>query len=317
MQIIQKDFIFNEPLPTPQCHASTIVVFENGNAIAAWFGGTKESHPDVRIWYSRYENGIWCTPTAIPSEEVVPHWNPVLFQTDDKMVTLYYKKGFKIPDWKTMVVTSADFGKTWSAPRELVENDTSGGRGPVKNKPIALADGTILAPASTEQGSWRCFIDTFDGHMWCKHPIPVNSEDENLVQLIQPAIWQSAEDCVHVLMRSANGSIYRSDSCDGGKNWCTAYPIPIPNNNSGIDCAVCNGKLVLVCNPVRENWGKRSPLTVFISEDNGTTFQKLLDLETEPGEYSYPAIVSHGNYVYITYTYQRTKIAFCKLQINS
>lgn len=317
MAMITKSFIFDEPFPTPECHASTIVVLENGDAVAAWFGGTTESAADVLIWYSRYENGVWSTPASIPSEEAVPHWNPVLFQTGENTITLYYKVGFQIPHWKTMFVTSTDGGRNWSVPQELVPGDTSGGRGPVKNKPIRLTDGTLLAPASTEQGNWQCFIDAFDGHTWCKYPIPMRSSDEDSVGLIQPTLWESAKDHVHALMRSTAGRIYRSDSHDNGKNWCAAYPTQMPNNNSGLDCAMTRGGLVLVCNPVGENWGARSPLSVFLSKDNGDTFQKIADLETQPGEYSYPAIVAHGNDVYITYTYQRKKIVFCRLQIDS
>ena len=54
---------------------------------------------------------------------------------------------------------STDGGKSWSQAAELVPGDVSGGRGPVKNKPLLLPTGRILAPASTEQGRWLCFAD--------------------------------------------------------------------------------------------------------------------------------------------------------------
>jgi len=52
--IIQEEFIF-EDAPFPSCHASTIAETHEG-LIAAWFGGTRERHPDVGIWVSRKEN---------------------------------------------------------------------------------------------------------------------------------------------------------------------------------------------------------------------------------------------------------------------
>jgi len=315
MKKIIREYIFNDPTPTPECHASTVLPLSNGNIIAAWFGGTKENHPDVRIWYSIRENNSWSQPKSIQTDRQVQHWNPVLYQGKDGTVWLFYKKGAPIAQWKTVYVTSSDFGKTWTSPRELVEGDASGGRGPVKNKPILLSNGILLAPASTEQGKWRCFADLFDGQQWVKRPIPVRKEDEDSLQLIQPSVWESEKGHVHALMRSNLGHIYRSDSRDFGQTWCEAYPIPIPNNNSGIDCANTASGLVLVCNPVEKDWGARSPLSVFHSKDNGRTFEKLFDLETQPGEFSYPAVVCRQNRLYITYTYDRKKIAFWEFEL--
>ena len=132
MKLITKAFIYNDPAPTPECHASTVVALEGGDAIAAWFGGTRENSPDVLIWYSRREGGIWSEPKSIPGQQPIQHWNPVLFQAPDGTVYLFYKVGTPIPQWKTMFVRSHDLGKTWTAPEELVENDVSGGRGPNK-----------------------------------------------------------------------------------------------------------------------------------------------------------------------------------------
>ena len=64
--------------PTPQCHASTVAELPNGTICAAWFGGTHEKNPDVCIWFSRRNNGIWEKPRCV-ADSPVPHWNPVLF----------------------------------------------------------------------------------------------------------------------------------------------------------------------------------------------------------------------------------------------
>lgn len=48
----------------PQCHASTIVELDNGDLVAAYFGGTKERNPDVCIWVNRKPKGSdkWSEP---------------------------------------------------------------------------------------------------------------------------------------------------------------------------------------------------------------------------------------------------------------
>lgn len=314
MDLINKQFIFETNDTVAQCHAATVVVL-NGNIVAsAWFAGSAEGKPDVSIWFTRCVDGIWEAPIMLTANDGIPHWNPVLFSPDGETLTLFYKVGDKIPDWKTYVMQSYDGGKSWTEANELVLNDTSGGRGPVKNKPIMLADGKILAPASTEQGAWRPFVDILSGEEWHKCSMPVC--DSEGLGLIQPTLWTSGNGNVHAMLRSNKGFIYRSDSCDYGESWSQCYPINIPNNNSGIDCVMVEDKLLLVCNPIEKNWGERTPLTVFLSNDNGKTFEKLYDLETENGEFSYPSIVSKGEKAYVVYTHKRKKIAFCEFKFN-
>lgn len=314
MKRIQKQFIFTASVTPFECHASTIIKLSDGHFIAAWFGGSKEGNPDVAIWSAVCENNIWQQPKILSAETDTPHWNPVLFACGDGKISLFYKIGTPIADWKTMVMRSSDGGKSWSEAAELVPGDVSGGRGPVKNKPLLLPTGRILAPASTEQGRWLCFADISDdrGRTFRKAPIPAQ-DDANM---IQPSFWQSDNGSIHALMRTDKGFIYRSDSADGGESWCNAYPTVMPNNNSGLDCVkAANGNVYLVCNPVGKNWGAHSPLTLFVSSDDGEHFEKLIDLETEPGEYSYPAIIADKDRLYITYTYKRQKIAFVEIEI--
>ncbi len=71
----------------------------------------------------------------------------------------------------------------------------------------------------------------------------------------------------------------------------------------------------MVHNPVKENWGARSPLVVGLSYDNGKTWTKQITLENAQGEFSYPSIIADGNDFLITYTYNRTQIRFAKLTI--
>lgn len=147
MKLLRKEFVFDACPPTPECHASTLVYLTDGRILAAWFGGTKESADDVAIWVSRRENDGWTAPVCVSRELGIPHWNPVLFQWDHETVALFYKVGFTIPAWKTMVTYSYDGGKSWTKPCELVAGDETGGRGPVKNKAIRTQSGRILAPA--------------------------------------------------------------------------------------------------------------------------------------------------------------------------
>ncbi len=330
---MRKEFVI-EKLPTDFCHASTVLRLPGDKLLCCWFGGRKEGTDDVAIWYSRREKTGWSKPRKL-ADGAAANWNPVLFACADKIV-LFFKEGQIISAWKTLFRESEDAGLNWSAPVELVTADDSGGRGPVRTKPVLLANGRIVAGGSTERGLWTAFADCSDdnGRTWqqslpigiaglryrdgektAESAIAVSQQSFYGRGVIQPAIWESEPGKVHMLLRSSEGYIYRSDSADGGKTWQVAYKTTMPNNNSGIDLvkAPFDQCLYLVCNPVGSNWGMRSPLSLFKSCDNGGSWQKILDLETSKGEFSYPAIIADADGLDITYTWQRQNIVCCRL----
>lgn len=306
---IEKGSILGSGDITDTTHASTIEMLDNGNLICAWFGGSGEGDDDVRIWYSVYSNGSWGEAKQVPSEDTVAHWNPVL-QNFGEYVRLYYKVGVDTKVWVTKYTDSYDGGETWTEAKELVEGDTSGGRGPVKNKCLVTKSGTIIAPASTEQGDWKAFFDISEdgGKTWTKTDY-ISSDAE----MIQPALWEDLDGNIHAFFRTKSGKLYRSDSFDGGYTWNEAYKTDLPNNNSGVDVVMTdNGWLWLAYNPISVN-GLRYKLRLAVSKDNGETWEKVTEIDSSGiiwYEYSYPAMIADGDNVYITYTYKRNKIKY-------
>lgn len=319
---IEKGKVFENLNPFDSAHASTLVKLNDGKIISAWFGGSGEGGDDVRIRYAIYDGTEWGEVKEIETTDNVAHWNPVL-ENCGSYIRLYYKVGVDTECWVTKYVDSFDNGATWTAPAELVEGDTSGGRGPVKNKNLVTSDGVIIAPASTEQGDWKAFFDISEdgGQTWTKTDY-IEAVDENgeLVQMIQPALWEDNDGGIHAMFRTKSGRIYRSDSADGGYTWSPAYATELKNNNSGIDCVMTdNGWLWLAYNPIGLN-GLRNRLVLAVSKDNGETWEDVTVLEStffNPfGEYSYPAIVADGNELYITYTYNRNHINYAFIEFE-
>ncbi|MDD4772592.1 MAG: exo-alpha-sialidase [Eubacteriales bacterium] len=316
MRILKREFIYQaENRIINSCHASTLVKLPNDDILAAWFGGEHESADNVEIWSSRRHKGVWSTPVMLSKPTNTACWNPVLYASGNN-VTLFFKRGDKIFRWRTYVRRSYDGGLTWDDETELEINDV-GGRGPVKNKPIAMTNGELLAPASHEgEGGkdWYAFADiSGDGGFSWKRSEYIKTEP--YTKLIQPTLWESTPGNIHMLMRSDAGYIYRSDSSDYGHLWCDGYQTILPNNNSGIDLVKTDDNVVaLVCNPVDLNWGKRSPLVVICSEDNGLNWGVPLVLAEGEGEYSYPAVI-YSDTLHITFTWQRKTIMYCEVTI--
>lgn len=341
---MQKELIVDK-LPTAFCHASMLVALDGVcgiKNIACWFGGSHEGADDVGIYLSVRDENKWSAPRLVV-DVAEPCWNPVLYVRNcvKPKVSLFYKQGRAIADWKTYVI-EITFNKNGelalSPTRELVAGDEGGGRGPVRNKLLRLHDGRVLAGGSVERGIWTAFADISDddGTTWQKSttiaiPRLTYNEGEKTAEstievsqqsffgrgVIQPSLWQSEDGSVHMLLRSSEGYVYRSDSHNNGQTWSDAYPLAIPNNNSGLDLVQTpQGDLYLVCNPVEANWGQRSPLSLFVSHDDGASWRKLFDLESGEGEYSYPAIICHDGKLEITYTYNRKNIAHVVCALN-
>lgn len=325
------------------CHASTLLTLTSGDVLVAYFAGQKEGSSDTAIWLSRQHQGVWRTPQRTIFSEGLAHWNPVLHKQQGD-IWLFYKVGPNVHEWKTRYVKSSDDGVTWSAPAELVKRDALP-RGPVKNKLLVTSDGCWLAPGSTEDDRhWDAFVDRSEdgGQHWqmvqvpIKHQQQASHDDSQLWQglqadalwendlervfqwdgVIQPSLWESAAGHIHMLMRSTRGRVYRSDSTDNGKSWCAAYATCLPNNNSGIDLVrATQGVLVLAYNPIEGNWGRRFPISLCLSFDNGEHWSTPLDVESGEGEFSYPAIIFEGDTLHLTYTWNRKNIVYCALHL--
>ncbi len=317
------EHVFGDDRPFDQCHASTLTSLGDGSYMLAWFAGSHEKHDDVGIWTTKGKPGDWEAPKMTAKIREDAHWNPVLFLDPEGKLHLYFKVGKEIDDWETWVKTSEDKGKTWSEARELVPGDR-GGRGPVRNHMLVLSDGTWLAPASVEKNKvWDVIIDRSEdkGKTWeATDKLELDRSKIKGEGVIQPALWESQPGHVHMLMRSSSGKIARSDSKDYGRTWSPIEETDLPNNNSGIDVAQIDGqKIALIYNPVSGNWGKRYPITVAISEDNGKTWPIKYNIEEgeeEDDELSYPAIIYEDGHLVACYTWNRQRIAFWKGKVE-
>lgn len=314
--VVARDFVF-EDAPFESAHASTLVETSAGELLAAWFGGSDEGEADVEIWVARKSgDGPWSEPDAVTAYPEMPTWNPVLHQ-DGESTTLYFKVGPSPREWVGAYRSSEDGGRTWSPVTYL----PAGLTGPIRAKPIRLADGTLLAGTSFEAGyargtpadapyrAWTVWVERSEdgGATWSKHgPVAVPGEPYGV---IQPTLWESSPGVVRMLMRSTNriGRICEAVSTDGGKTWSDARPTDLPNPNAGVDAVkLRDGRLVLVYNHTERG---RSPIHLAVSTDDGASWGAPIILEEGQGEFSYPAVIeADDGRLHVTYTWRRQRI---------
>ena len=304
--IVSAEFIFpHDHPPAPSCHASTIAETKQG-LVAAWFGGTAEGNKDVGIWVSPRRGGAWQAAVEVANGvqadgSRVPAWNPVLFQAPGGALLLFYKLGPSPSTWWGMMMTSDDAGSTWSKPARLPD----GIAGPIKNKPILLDDATLLCPTSTEDHGWRIHLEmTRDwGKTWTRTDA---LNDGKTFGVIQPTLLDHGRGEIQMLSRTKQKVIAECWSHDGGKTWSELSATALPNPNSGIDAVLLkDGRSLLVYNHTTKG---RTPINIAVS-DTGKIWKAGPALETEPGEYSYPAVIQTSDgLVHTTYTWKRGRI---------
>lgn len=322
--ILHSAFIY-ESAPYPQCHASTIVEMLDEQLGAAWFGGTHERHPDVEIWFARRQGGAWSTPISVatgiqPDGTRQPTWNPVLFQSPDGPLILFYKVGPSPQEWWGMEIRSTDGGRNWGAPRRLPD----GVLGPIKNKAVVLPGGAWLSPSSVEAGEgvgahagagWALVFERSEdrGQTWTVSdhvPSPL------ALDAIQPSILFHKDGALQAVARTRQGTTASTWSRDGGRTWSPLGAVDLPNPNSANDAVTLkDGRQLMIYNHAAHRVetpgkGPRWPLCLALSDD-GVSWRRVLTLESEPipDGYAYPAIIQTGDgRVHITYTHNRTRI---------
>jgi predicted neuraminidase len=300
--IVLSEFVY-ERAPFPAAHASTIVETPDG-LVAAWFGGTGEGKPDVGIWIARRDATRWSPPLQVadgaqPDGTRHPCWNPVLFLPTRGPLLLFYKVGPSPRDWWGETRTSIDNGRTWSPAVKL----PAGILGPIRAKPVELADGALLAGSSTEDAGWVVHMERLDAGVW-KRGGPLNDPSE--FGAIQPTILVHSKTRLQILCRSRQGVITEGWSEDAGNTWSRMTATSLPNPSAGIDAVrLRDGRFLLVYNPSAQG---RDKLEIAVSPD-GKKWRQAVVLENAPGEYSYPAMIqSRDGLVHVTYTWRRERI---------
>ena len=190
--------------------------------------------------------------------------------------------------------------------RDLFEHwvDADGDCQDTREEVLVVESVVPISGCTVTTGEW---LSWYDGKTWTRSnafPLP-----EKFNQ-IQPTLFETKAGNIVALMRSSNPRVIcRAESKDGGVTFSPAEETKLPNPSAGVDCGItARGDVFLSGCPTA---GLRTAIRLAQSTDDGKTWTKVLDLETEPGEYSYPAmIVSAAGTLEITYTWKRTHIKY-------
>jgi sialidase-1 len=224
-------------------------------------------------------------------------------------IALFYLKKNSVTDCIPMVRFSKDEAKTWSDPLPCI-TDKAGYFVLNNNRVIQLRNGRLLMAVNLytvpegsllNKGSLWSYYSDDNGRNW-KSGAEVTNPEGVLTQ--EPGLVELKNRDILMFIRSNAGVQCISYSKDKGETWSPVERsnIKSPVSPASIERIPSTGDLLLVWNnnggdnPVIK--GKRTPLTVAISKDEGKTWEKIKNVEDDPdGWYCYIAIHFTGKNV--------------------
>ena len=217
-------------------------------------------------------------------------------------IALFYARKNAHAGCIPMVRYSDDEAVTWSEPKPCI-TDEPGYYVLNNDRVIQLADGRLLMPVSRHQtptqpwqarGRIFCYLSDDEGKTW-NRGAEIPNPDTVMTQ--EPGVVELRDGRIMMFMRTDAGVQYLSYSSNKGMTWSPAQrsKIPSPVSPASIKRIPGSKTLVMLWNlndgSDPELKGKRTPLAVAISRNEGRTWIKPQMLETDrDGWYCYTAL---------------------------
>ncbi|HEX3111325.1 MAG TPA: sialidase family protein [Thermoanaerobaculia bacterium] len=315
---------FLPPIPADFVHGATMLELPNGNLAAAWYGGTDEIMPDVKIYLSTYDQHPkkWSVPVAIESAQhakaslgmVKSIGNPVLYHDrhDYKLFFVAVVTG----GWSggTICMKSSPDLVHWSAPVHVVSSPVFDLGMLVRAAPVPFDDGTIALPIYHQlNAKWSAIarVDS-EGHVLdiarIADPRP----------LLQPWLVPTSPTDAYAFLRFSHPhkpfAVTMSKTHDAGAHWSDVVPTPLVHRDSQVSSVLLGDNSLLVFYN-GSAWDRRD-LSVARTIDGGMHWSWPYHVEHDTTgndivrrEYSYPYVyrTRDGN-IHLLYTWQRTRI---------
>lgn len=214
-------------------------------------------------------------------------------------ISMFYLQKNDVNDLDMFVRTSMDEGKTFGDATLVTDNP---GYHVVNNDRVTqLSTGRLLVPsASTADVKTvnhfvsHCYISDDNGKTWRNGKGHVDAPKRGAME---PEVVELNDGRILMIVRTQLGYIGKSYSSDGGETWSKLESLGVraPEAPSTLRRVPSTGDLVLIFNdtytPGAGHGGKRTPLTAALSSDDGLTWKKVGNLETDASKtFSYTSL---------------------------
>ncbi|MCX5644005.1 MAG: sialidase family protein [Phycisphaerae bacterium] len=234
-------------------------------------------------------------------------------------IALFYLRKTSQEDCRPMMCLSTDEARTWSEPTVCI-TDEMGYYVLNNDRAVQLHSGRLVLPVAWHQGPGRkrdtagvimCYLSDDNGKTWrrSKDSFQGHAPSGQRITVQEPGVVELKDSRLMMYMRTDAGSQYLCHSQDGGETWSKAEPSPLasPLSPASIKRIPSTGDLLCVWNDHSGAHpypaGRRTPLCLAISKDEGKTWSRSQVIEDNPdGWYCYTAI---------TFLEDRMLLAYC------
>ena len=250
---------------------------------------------------------------------------------DGRIALLYLRKN-STADCRPMIRFSSDEAKSWTEPAVTISD--SGYFVLNNDRAVQLRSGRIILPValhtlpdgtSTTRGTVMAYFSDDQGKTWRRSKSRLEAPTPTPNGLQEPGVVELKDGRLMMFCRTDTGRQYVSHSNDGGDTWSEpeASNIMSPLSPASIERVPGKGDLLMVWNDHskvdesfratadsaggdaakgRRSTGKRTPLTVAISRDEGKTWERVRNIADAPdGWYCYTAIEFVSGRVLLAY----------------
>lgn len=243
-----------------------------------------------------------------------------LLRLKDGRIGLFYLQKNSQSDCRPVMRTSDDEAETWSDPVEIVPESEVGYYVLNNDRVVQLNDGRLIVPLAQHYGAdWQkwtayaeivCYYSDDRGQTWTRGKTTPGPEkdDGKAVMMQEPGVVALKDGRLMLWCRTNAGRQYMAYSKNKGKSWSRLEPSNMlsPRSPATIERIPKTGDLLLVWNDHRgidaKLRGKRTPLSVAISTDEGKTWKNRQTLEDNPhGWYCYTAMAFVDGHVLLAH----------------
>jgi sialidase-1 len=311
----------------PRQSEATYVELRNGSIMLAWqkfrksqYGSGDQSPADICAMVSSDGGRTWGDLRVLIKQDpkYTQVYSPSLLRLKNGQILCTYMATILLEEGKSIIrdglaMVSNDEGRTFSSPVKIW---TEKPYGCASNVTKQLKNGRIIVPIEAVAGGlWTaaehvtvgCIYSDDGGAIWRESS---NFVDVPLRGAMEPHIEELKDGRILMIMRTQLGAVFQSISEDGGSSWSKAQTTGLKSPESCPELIRIpqTGDLLVVWNnspydPLFDHCGKRTPLSVAISKDDGNTWQNIKDIEIDPvSMFTNPAaIVTTKNELLVTY----------------
>ncbi len=253
-------------------------------------------------------------------------WNVMsvsLLRLQDGRIALFYLRKNSATDCRPLLRYSDDEAASWSEPLELIGDAEIGYYVLNNDRVIQLSDGRLVVPVALHhhpdwqrpdwQGQVMCYLSDDAGGTWRRSQTVLKAyadgqPDGKRIAAQEPGVIALADGRLMMWVRTGAGQQYRAYSTDGGENWSALEPMGVasPRSPASIERVPGRADLLMVWNDhtdlAVDQRTARTPLSVAISSDEGSTWSLARNIAAEPnGWYCYTAIDFVDDHVLLGY----------------